>query len=69
VCADFPVRHECLAFALRTRERHGIWGGMTECELYQLWKKDERGTDAGAAACHPLHLRGDRWAASGGLAG
>jgi WhiB family redox-sensing transcriptional regulator len=32
VCAACPVLAECLAFALRTRQAHGIWGGMTEDE-------------------------------------
>lgn len=32
ICACCPVRHQCLAFALRTRQAHGIWGGMTEDE-------------------------------------
>jgi WhiB family redox-sensing transcriptional regulator len=30
VCARCPVRAECASLALRTRERHGVWGGMTE---------------------------------------
>jgi WhiB family transcriptional regulator, redox-sensing transcriptional regulator len=32
VCAACEVQPECLAFALRTRQNHGIWGGMTEDE-------------------------------------
>jgi WhiB family redox-sensing transcriptional regulator len=32
VCAGCLVRRECLAFAIRTGERDGIWGGMTEQE-------------------------------------
>ena len=32
ICARCPVRRQCLAFALRTRQAHGIWGGMTEEE-------------------------------------
>ena len=32
ICADCPVRAECLDFALRIREPHGIWGGRTEAE-------------------------------------
>jgi hypothetical protein len=26
------VQQECLDFALRVREPHGIWGGLTEAE-------------------------------------
>ena len=32
ICATCPVRRECLAFALRTKQVHGIWGGTTEHE-------------------------------------
>jgi WhiB family transcriptional regulator, redox-sensing transcriptional regulator len=28
VCACCLVRRQCLAFALRTRQAHGIWGGL-----------------------------------------
>ena len=34
VCAGCRVREQCLAFALRTRQVHGIWGGLTERERY-----------------------------------
>jgi len=34
ICARCPVRPECLAFALRTAQIHGIWGGLTEQERY-----------------------------------
>jgi WhiB family transcriptional regulator, redox-sensing transcriptional regulator len=32
ICADCPARRSCLAFALRTGQAHGIWGGLTEEE-------------------------------------
>jgi len=32
ICATCRVRRECLAFALRTEQVHGIWGGTTERE-------------------------------------
>ena len=32
ICARCLVRRECLAFAMRTRQFHGIWGGLTEQE-------------------------------------
>jgi WhiB family transcriptional regulator, redox-sensing transcriptional regulator len=37
VCARCPVQGQCRAYALRARERHGIWGGMTESERCQSW--------------------------------
>jgi WhiB family transcriptional regulator, redox-sensing transcriptional regulator len=32
ICAGCPARQPCLAFALRTAQLHGIWGGLTEEE-------------------------------------
>jgi WhiB family redox-sensing transcriptional regulator len=32
VCADCPVKYDCLRAALEERERFGIWGGMSERE-------------------------------------
>src|SRR5215470_19160422 len=34
ICAGCPVQRECLAFALRTHQVHGIWGGLSEQERY-----------------------------------
>ena len=31
------VRRQCLAFALRTRQAHGIWGGLTAQERDQRY--------------------------------
>jgi WhiB family transcriptional regulator, redox-sensing transcriptional regulator len=32
VCKDCPVANQCLEFALRTLQDHGVWGGRTEEE-------------------------------------
>jgi len=32
LCARCPVRVDCLEYALRIREPHGVWGGMNEQE-------------------------------------
>ena len=32
ICAGCQVRRECLAFALRTHQAHGVWGGLSEHE-------------------------------------
>jgi WhiB family redox-sensing transcriptional regulator len=32
ICAECGVRDECLDYALRIREPHGIWGGLNESE-------------------------------------
>lgn len=36
VCERCLVRVECLDFALRTKIKHGIWGGLSERERRRL---------------------------------
>jgi hypothetical protein len=36
MCADCPVRQECLDFALRNGMHFGIWGGMSESERQRM---------------------------------
>lgn len=36
ICAACAVRQDCLDYALRIREPHGIWGGLNETERRQL---------------------------------
>jgi WhiB family transcriptional regulator, redox-sensing transcriptional regulator len=44
ICARCPVQDLCLAYALRTREPHGVWGGLNEMERRALLR---RGAQAG----------------------
>jgi len=39
ICARCPVRTQCLAFTLRTRQVHGVWGGTSEQDRYLLWRR------------------------------
>ncbi|NHZ71435.1 MAG: WhiB family transcriptional regulator [Proteobacteria bacterium] len=32
ICTICPVREDCLEHAIETRERFGVWGGLTEKE-------------------------------------
>ncbi len=32
ICGQCSVRRECLDYALRGREPHGVWGGLNELE-------------------------------------
>jgi WhiB family transcriptional regulator, redox-sensing transcriptional regulator len=36
VCLSCPVRAECAAHALISREAYGVWGGFTETERLRL---------------------------------
>jgi WhiB family transcriptional regulator, redox-sensing transcriptional regulator len=39
VCALCPVREPCLEFALSTREKNGVWGGLTERERRRVLRR------------------------------
>jgi WhiB family transcriptional regulator, redox-sensing transcriptional regulator len=39
ICNRCDVRSECLEYALRTRESHGVWGGMNEQERRALLRE------------------------------
>jgi len=39
ICAECPVRQACLEHALAVREPYGIWGGLGEDELADLYQK------------------------------
>jgi WhiB family transcriptional regulator, redox-sensing transcriptional regulator len=41
ICAVCPVRMECLEYSVRTREPHGIWGGLNEMERRRLIRERE----------------------------
>lgn len=43
ICAECPVRKECLSYALNGYERFGVWGGRTETELRRSLAIDQRG--------------------------
>jgi WhiB family redox-sensing transcriptional regulator len=40
ICRDCPVTVECLDYAVRIREPHGIWGGLNEQERRLRWDPD-----------------------------
>ena len=41
LCSRCPVRPECLEYALRLREPHGIWGGLNEMERRQVLRQQD----------------------------
>jgi WhiB family transcriptional regulator, redox-sensing transcriptional regulator len=47
ICARCPVRSECLEYALRIREPHGIWGGLNEYERRALLRARGQRLEAG----------------------
>jgi len=63
ICAGCRVRRECLAFALRTHQAHGVWGGLSEQERYPARSAAPAGVKRGLAAevdtVHAPDLRDD----------
>lgn len=39
ICAECPVKAECLEYALVQRIDHGVWGGCSERERRRLLKQ------------------------------
>jgi WhiB family transcriptional regulator, redox-sensing transcriptional regulator len=51
ICRSCPVLRDCLTFALRTRQAHGVWGGTSEDErIRALRRKPNAAPEALAAA-------------------
>ncbi|MGC0366936.1 WhiB family redox-sensing transcriptional regulator [Rhodococcus sp. 27YEA15] len=42
ICAQCPVNVRCRDHALRNREEHGIWGGLTELERNSVRRPHRR---------------------------
>ena len=42
VCHRCPVTETCLAWALETGQRYGVWGGLSEDERYELQRRGAR---------------------------
>jgi WhiB family redox-sensing transcriptional regulator len=42
ICSMCAVRRPCLEFALATREKHGVWGGLTERERRRVLRQRRR---------------------------
>ena len=50
VCRRCPVQPDCLAWALATEQRDGVWGGLSERELDKALREQRRTRAAAAAA-------------------
>jgi WhiB family transcriptional regulator, redox-sensing transcriptional regulator len=42
ICSMCAVRKPCLEFALTNREKHGVWGGLTERERRRVLRQRRR---------------------------
>jgi WhiB family transcriptional regulator, redox-sensing transcriptional regulator len=47
VCSRCPVMKECLDWALKTDEHHGVWGGKSEDERRTMRKRRGSGKPRG----------------------
>lgn len=59
VCDGCTVRSECLDYALRTGEHHGVWGGLSERERRKVRARAKRRRLAEVAAANSTHHRHD----------
>lgn len=50
VCLACPVRAECLDYALETKQRFGVWGGLTEHQRRPLEHQLQHDDDQWEAA-------------------
>ena len=48
ICAECPVKQECLEHALVNRIDHGVWGGCSERERRRILKRRRTGQAAPA---------------------
>lgn len=56
ICASCPVAGDCLDYALRTNQRHGIWGGTSERDRRRSRRAEaRRATKAAAEANSNRH--------------
>lgn len=39
ICAICEVRADCMVFSLQNRERYGVWGGVTERERADMFRR------------------------------
>lgn len=60
ICRACPFTAECLAWALETDQRHGIWGGLSETERRPLARRipyRAQRSPCGTAAGYRSHYR------------
>jgi WhiB family redox-sensing transcriptional regulator len=50
ICANCPVRDDCLTFAVRTGQQYGIWGGQPQQLVRRLIALDRAGRPHGRRA-------------------
>jgi WhiB family redox-sensing transcriptional regulator len=50
ICFRCVSRLDCLTFALTHHEKHGVWGGLTEVERYNLDRRNRRAAQKEATA-------------------
>ena len=50
ICAECPVAHDCLEYAITTRQPDGVWGGLTPSERHRLVRRRQKAARKARAA-------------------
>jgi WhiB family redox-sensing transcriptional regulator len=50
ICAGCPVVEECREWAIATRQRDGVWGGLTGIERHRLVRRRQKAARKARAA-------------------
>jgi WhiB family transcriptional regulator, redox-sensing transcriptional regulator len=61
ICRTCRVQGECLAYAIRTGQSYGVWGGRPQQELRRLVALDRLGQAQVRAAGRHRNAAKDRW--------
>lgn len=57
ICAECPVRQQCLTYALENNIMHGIWGGCGERTRQKMRNSDITPAGCGTRLAYQRHLR------------
>jgi WhiB family redox-sensing transcriptional regulator len=73
ICQRCPVRLKCLQAALDRREKHGIWGGLSEHQRTSLLRRRNKQREREARQAYLAQLaqceHRPEWRQAGGLCG
>jgi len=58
ICAACPVREACLEYAMRYRERYGVWGGTSASQRSRMRRRQRWSSSSASPSPSPQQLPG-----------